>query len=147
VSDFIGRRTATIISFIMAAVFLWFFIHTGADQPGALFGLLVGASLFNFGALAILAGPVPAEAAPPGLIASVAGVVIGAGEIFGGGVAPYIAGGIAKNHGIQYILYFALLGQVLGLIVSLFLQETAPRRAGKSAQGVVSDLDRLPEAP
>ena len=34
VSDFIGRRTATMLSFIVAAVFLWFFIHTGAARDG-----------------------------------------------------------------------------------------------------------------
>jgi predicted MFS family arabinose efflux permease len=143
VSDFIGRRTAVLISFVMAAVFLYLFIRTGGDQQGMLFGLLLGASLFNFGALAVLAGPIPAEAAPLGLIASVAGIVIGAGEIFGGGVAPSIAGAIAQNYGLQYTLYFALGGQVLGIFISLFLRETAPRRSKVSAQGSVSVLDRV----
>jgi predicted MFS family arabinose efflux permease len=143
VSDFIGRRTAVLISFVMAAVFLYLFIRTSGDQQGMLFGLLLGASLFNFGALAVLAGPIPAEAAPLGLIASVAGIVIGAGEIFGGGVAPSIAGAIAQNYGLQYTLYFALGGQVLGIFISLFLRETAPRRSKVSAQGSVSVLDRV----
>jgi predicted MFS family arabinose efflux permease len=143
VSDFIGRRLATVLSFVIAAVFLWLFIHTGADVP-VLFGLLFVAAMFNFGALAILAGPIPAEAAPPGLIASVAGLVIGAGEIFGGGVAPSIAGGIAQHAGLQYTLYFALGGQVVGLLIALFLRETAPRRAHSAARGTVSVLDRVP---
>ena len=107
VSDFIGRRTATVISFVLAAAFLWFFIQTGANLP-VLFALLMVAAFFNFGALAILAGPIPAEAAPAGLIASAASIVIGAGEIFGGGFVPAIAGGIAQGYGIQYTLYFAL---------------------------------------
>src|SRR5690606_11293235 len=76
VSDFLGRRLATVLSFIGAAVFLYFFINTGAGNNTVLFVLLFGAALFNFGALAILAGPIPAEAAPPGLIATAAGVVI-----------------------------------------------------------------------
>ena len=146
VSDYIGRRPATVLSFIIAAVFLWLFIHAGASVP-VMFGLLFVAAMFNFGALAILAGPIPAEAAPPGLIASVAGIVIGAGEIFGGGVAPSIAGAIAQNAGIQYTLYFALGGQVVGLVLALMLQETAPRRALSSARGTLSELDRAPEAP
>jgi predicted MFS family arabinose efflux permease len=146
VSDFIGRRTAVLISFVMASIFLYFFIQTGAESHGVLFGLLFGASLFNFGALAVLAGPIPAEAAPLGLIASVAGIVIGAGEIFGGGVAPSIAGSIAQNYGLQYTLYFAMGGQVLGIFVSLFLRETAPRRSKTSAQGTVSALDQAPQA-
>ena len=142
VSDFIGRRTTTVLSFILAAVSLWIFIHTGAN-PSMLFGVLFVAAMFNFGALAILAGPIPAEAAPIGLIASAAGIVIGAGEIFGGGIAPSIAGAIAQNAGIQYTLHFALGGQVVGLVLSLFLRETAPRLASRG--GSVSELDSVPE--
>jgi predicted MFS family arabinose efflux permease len=146
VSDYIGRRPATLLSFVIAAVFLWVFIHTGASSLGMLFGLLFVAAMFNFGALAILAGPIPAEAAPVGLIATAAGIVIGAGEIFGGGIAPVVAGGIAQHAGLQYTLYFALGGQVVGLVLALFLQETAPRRAKTASGGTVSELDRVPEA-
>ena len=145
ISDFLGRRLTVVLSFIIAAVFLWLFIHTGASLP-VLFALLFVAALFNFGALSIVAGPLAAEAAPLGLIASVAGIVIGAGEIFGGGIAPSIAGGIAQNYGIQYTLYFALGGQLCGLIISLFLRETAPRRAGGAKRGTVSDLDQFEQA-
>ncbi|MEP7245324.1 MAG: MFS transporter [Gammaproteobacteria bacterium] len=144
-SDFIGRRTTTLLSFAIAAVFLWLFIHTGASSLPMLFGLLFIAAMCNFGALAILAGPIPAEAAPVGLIASAAGIVIGAGEIFGGGVAPSIAGAIAQNYGLQYTLYFALAGQVAGLCISVFLRETAPRKTARTAGGTVSELDRVAE--
>jgi predicted MFS family arabinose efflux permease len=144
-SDFIGRRTATLLSFVIAAIFLWLFIHTGANLP-MLFGLLWVAAMFNFGALAILAGPIPAEAAPIGLIASVAGIVIGAGEIFGGGIAPSLAGTIAQHLGIQYTLYFALGGQIAGLVITAFLHETAPRKSSKSPRGAVSPLDKVPQA-
>jgi len=139
VSDKIARKPATLLSFIIAAVFLYLFIHTGANLS-SLFGLLFVAAMFNFGALAILAGPIPAEAAPIGLVASVAGLVIGAGEIFGGGVAPSIAGGIAQKFGLQYTLWFALGGQVLGLLISLFPEGNRAHRA--SAGGEVSVLDR-----
>ena len=141
-SDILGRRTVALVSFALAAIFLWLFIHTGVNMP-VLFGLLFFASMFNFGALALIAGPIAAEAAPIGLMASVAGIVIGAGEIFGGGFAPSIAGGIAQNYGIQYTLYFAMAGQVLGLILCLFFKETAPRKAGSSKVGEVSELDQL----
>ena len=141
-SDLLGRRTVALASFALAAVFLWLFIHTGVNMP-VLFGLLFFASMFNFGALALIAGPIAAEAAPIGLMASVAGIVIGAGEIFGGGVAPSIAGGIAQNYGIQYTLYFAMAGQVLGLILCLFFKETSPSKAKSSKVGEVSELDQL----
>jgi len=126
-SDFVGRRLATTMSFVLSAIFLWFFIRTGTE-PLMLFVMLFGTAFFTFGALAVIAGPLVAEAAPPGLVATAAGVVIGAGEIFGGGVAPAIAGTIAQNYGIQFTLVFALAGLVGGLFVSLFLLETSPRR-------------------
>ena len=68
-------------------------------------------------------------------MATAAGLVIGAGEIFGGGAAPSIAGGIAQHSGIQYTLYFALGGQLLGLLLALFLRETAPRRTRNAPAG------------
>jgi sugar phosphate permease len=68
--------------------------------------------------------------------------VVGAGEIFGGGVAPIIAGAVAQNYGIENILWVALFGVVLGVIVSVFLRETAPRKLGLPASqtGVVSHI-------
>lgn len=129
-SDFIGRKVTILISYILAAVFIWLFTRTGADNQAALFWLLFFAALFNFSALATLAGPVAAEAAPLGMIASVAGLVIGAGEVFGGGVAPAIAGQIAGSSGIQHVFTFVIASLVLGFLIALFLKETAPRKTG-----------------
>lgn len=144
-SDRFGRRTVSLVSFAVAAVFLWLFLQTGADNQPLLFAFLFVASLANFGALALIAGPIAAEAAPLGLMSSVAGIVIGAGEIFGGGVAPVIAGNIAQNFGIQYTLWFAMGGQLLGILLSLFFKETAPRFAHTSKTGEVSELDQFEE--
>jgi MFS family permease len=129
-SDFIGRKPTTLMSYIMAALFTWLFTQAGAESLGTLFWLLFFAALFNFSALATLAGPVAAEAAPLGMVASVAGLVIGAGEIFGGGVAPIIAGQIAGAQGIEHVFSFTIAGLVLGFVIALFLKETAPRRVG-----------------
>lgn len=129
-SDFIGRKPTTLMSYIMAALFTWLFTQAGAESLGTLFWLLFFAALFNFSALATLAGPVAAEAAPLGMVASVAGLVIGAGEIFGGGVAPIIAGQIAGAQGIEHVFSFTIGGLVLGFVIALFLKETAPRRVG-----------------
>jgi predicted MFS family arabinose efflux permease len=129
-SDFIGRKVTILISYVLAAVFIWLFVRTGADNQAALFWLLFFAALFNFSALATLAGPVAAEAAPLGMIASVAGLVIGAGEIFGGGVAPSIAGRIAASSGIEHVFTFTIASLILGFLIALFLKETAPRKTG-----------------
>src|SRR5688500_17814188 len=130
VSDFIGRKLATLRSYILAAVFTYLVTQADASSLSTLFGLIFFAALFNFSALAILAGPVAAEAAPRGMIASVAGLVIGAGEIFGGGVAPSIAGQIAGSYGIEHVFTFTIGGLILGFVIALFLKETAPRKTG-----------------
>ena len=54
------------------------------------------------------------------------GLVVGIGEVFGGGVAPALAGYIAQHYGIEKTLYLALAGVVLGLLVAVCLRETAP---------------------
>jgi MFS family permease len=130
-SDIFGRKPVVMVCFAVSAIFLYMFTRMGADSLGVLFGLLFVASLANLGALSVIAGPIAAEAAPPGLIAAVAGLVIGAGEVFGGGIAPAIAGNIATAYGIQYTMYFAMGGQILGLVMSLLLHETAPRKLGE----------------
>lgn len=63
-------------------------------------------------------------------MATATGLVIGVGEIFGGGFAPIIAGFVAEHYGIQYMLQLAIGGLVIGLIVALALKETAPVRIG-----------------
>jgi MFS family permease len=129
VSDFIGRKLATLASYILAALFVYLFTQAGPESTSTLWILLFFASLFNFAALAILAGPVAAEAAPPGMLASMAGFVIFAGEFIGGGAAPIIATEIViPNFGLRGALYFAAIGLVVGFIVALFLKETAPRK-------------------
>ncbi|SEQ94424.1 Predicted arabinose efflux permease, MFS family [Faunimonas pinastri] len=129
ISDLIGRKLAAILAFIGAAIFLWLFSRTGAS-PTMLFALLFCSAFFCLGLLALFTGPIAMEAVPAALIASAIGLVSGAGEIFGGGVAPFLAGIVADGYGIQYTLYLALSGLVLGAFVSLFLRETAP---GKTA--------------
>jgi MFS family permease len=127
-SDVIGRKTVAIIGFALGAAFLYAFQQVGAN-PVLLFVLLFACTFFCFGLLGLITGPIAAEAAPRGLISSTAGIIIGTGEIFGGGIAPSIAGHIAQTYGIQHVLTFALGGLVLGVLVCSFLRETAPKKA------------------
>ena len=134
-SDVLGRKITTLASYILAAVFLYTFSQTGPENTTVLWVLLFFSSLFNFAALAILAGPVAAEAAPPGMLASMAGFVIFAGEFVGGGISPIIAGGLAAEHGLRAAIYFAACGLVLGFIVALFMEETAPSKVAHLHMG------------
>lgn len=137
ISDFIGRRLTATFSFVGAAVSLYVFAQTGAN-PWALFGVLFVVSFFALGLLGLFTGPIATEAAPVGLIASAIGITSGTGEIFGGGIAPAVAGFIAQHYGIQFTLQFALIGLVCGAFVSLALIETAPRLLAKRSAAAVA---------
>jgi sugar phosphate permease len=133
-SDLFGRKPMALIGFVGAALCVWAFSNTQA-APAVLFVWLFGISFFCLGNIALITGPIATEAAPAGLVASAIGIVVGSGEIFGGGVAPSIAGYIAQNYGIENVMYVALAGVALGALVSLFITETAPRRSsGRGAE-------------
>lgn len=127
ISDRVGRKPVMIGSVIGAMVFLWLLMQSGAD-PARLFVVLFMTHFFNFSAICLTVGPISAESVPAKLMATATGIVIGTGELFGGGAMPAIAGYVAKNHGIEYIMHLALGGLAVGLVVVLFLKETAPCR-------------------
>jgi sugar phosphate permease len=127
ISDIWGRRVTAVLSFLCASILLIAFISTGA-HPLRLFVLLFILAFSCFGLLALLTGPVATEAVPVALISSAIGIVSGTGEIFGGGIAPSLAGYIAQHYGIQDTLYLALSGLIAGVFVCLFLKETAPKK-------------------
>ncbi|MFG1287841.1 MFS transporter [Xanthobacter versatilis] len=129
-SDRLGRKPIMIVSVLGAMGFLLLLMGTGAD-PVWLFLFLFGAHFFNFALICLTVGPLSVEAVPAALMATASGIVIGTGEIFGGGVAPIIAGTVAHHFGIQYILHLAVGAMLVGFIVCTALKETAPRRARK----------------
>jgi predicted MFS family arabinose efflux permease len=130
-SDILGRRPTAVVGFIGAAIMLYFFQQTGANMT-ALFAYLFVAAFFTLGMVALLTGPIATEAAPIGLISSAIGLVVGSGEI-SAGIAQVIAGFVAKNFGIQNILYLPLGAVVLGIFITMFLRETAPSKVGSSS--------------
>jgi predicted MFS family arabinose efflux permease len=129
VSDHIGRKAASLVAFALAAAGVYLLTGIG-PEPTTLFALLFVIAFFCMGLLTLLTGPVATEAVSLGSISSAAGLVSGVGEIFGGGVAPAIAGFVAQHFGIEHVLTVALTGLCCGAVASLFLRETAPRRTG-----------------
>jgi MFS family permease len=131
-SDRFGRKPLAILGFIGATIAVWWFANTGpAVLP--LFVALFVCSFFCLGNVALITGPIATESAPRGLISSAIGVVVGAGEIFGGGVAPIIAGGVTDRFGLPSSLNVALAGVALGIVVCFFLRETAPSKTSAAA--------------
>ncbi len=122
-SDTLGRKTVAVIDIVGAALGLVIFARTGADVP-VLFTCLFVAAFFLHNLIGLTTGPLSVEAVPPALMNSASGLVIGVGEIFGGGIAPILAGFVAQHYGIQYILHMAIGGLAIGLVVVLCMRET-----------------------
>jgi MFS family permease len=131
-SDRFGRKPLAILGFVGATASVWWFANTGAAVM-PLFVALFVCSFFCLGNVALITGPIATESAPRGLISSAIGVVVGAGEIFGGGVAPIIAGNVTDRFGLPSALNVALTGVALGIVVCLFLRETAPSKTAAAA--------------
>ncbi|MDR0212313.1 MAG: MFS transporter [Pseudomonas putida] len=126
-SDRVGRKPVVLGCFLATALCIGLLMRTGAE-PVTLFVLLFLVTFFNFSMICMTVGPITSESVPLPLVSTATGLVVGIGEIFGGGVAPALAGFIAQNHGIQYTLYLALGGALVGLLVATALRETAPVR-------------------
>ncbi len=126
-SDRCGRKPVMIASVLGAGLGLALFMHTGAD-PQRLFAGLFIALFFVFSLICLTVGPLSAESVPPHLMSTASGLVIGVGEIFGGGIAPVIAGAVAEHFGIDRIMHLAAWALALGLLVAVLVRETAPGR-------------------
>lgn len=126
-SDRLGRKPMMTISSLGGAAALAVFTQLGPNI-GLLFAVLFMALFFTFGCLNLTVGPLSAESVPARLMSTATGVAICVGELFGGGVAPIVAGVVAERAGIHAILYLALGAMLVGFVASFFLHETAPTR-------------------
>lgn len=126
-SDRLGRKPVIVMSVLGAMLFLWLLMGAGPN-PGKLFFFLFMCHFCNFSAICLTIGPITAESVPVKLMATATGFIVGTGELFGGAVAPALAGFVAKHYGIEYILHLALGGLLIGLVAVLCLKETAPCR-------------------
>ena len=127
-SDRIGRKPVLLVSSVGAAIALLMLASTNND-PTVLFAWLFLVHFFNNAAITLTVGPLCAETVPVTLMATASGVVIAVGELFGGGIAPVIAGQVASAFGIDKLLLFPIATLSLAFVLSLFLIETRPRIA------------------
>jgi MFS family permease len=136
-SDKLGRKPVVVVSVIGAFAGLALLSKTGPN-PTLLFVFLMLTLFFVFSLITLTVGPLSAEAVPPGLMSTASGIVVGAGEAFGGGIAPAVAGFVAKHFGIQYILHLGLGALVIGFFAALLLKESSPLHAKTEIPAVAS---------
>ncbi|MBK8629357.1 MAG: MFS transporter [Sphingomonadales bacterium] len=124
-SDYIGRKPS-IIGFSLLGVIL---------PLGAMFftgSTWVLAAIFFFGwalngVFPIFMATIPSESVDPRLTASLTGIVMGIGEVLGGVLSPFAAGGLSDIYGRSAVLWMMLGLTLLAALVGIGLRETAPR--------------------
>ena len=124
-SDWLGRKPVMLIG--IAGAFISLYFLSNAVDPSFVFLFLLAASFCNFGVLTLTAGPLSAESVPASLMASASGLVVGVGELFGGGVAPIIVGFSVSIWGIDKIFLIAMTALGVGFCIAMMLTETRPK--------------------
>ena len=132
-SDKFGRKPILLFNVIVAVAALLALREVGPNVS-QLFSLVFVLMFCVFANVTLTVGPLTVEAVPATLMTTASGLVVGIGEIFGGGIVPVVAGYIAQNYGINHILTLAAIGMSLGLIVALSVTETAPIKRVQAAE-------------
>ena len=132
-SDRIGRKPAVILGALGALGSLILLANAGSS-PVLLFAIVFALNFFNQGAWTLTIGPICAETVPATLMATATGVLIATGEIIGGGMAPVIAGAVAKQFGIEHLLWLPIGALVLAFALSWLLVETRPRSSRRDPE-------------
>jgi MFS family permease len=126
ISDRIGRKPTMIIFTFIGLVTPIAALHFSGAQWMMSVLLLIGWTAS--GSFALFMGVIPSETVPRTLAASSMGLVVGAGEIVGGVLAPYISGKIADQTSAVAHMEVMMVCALCGGLLSLFLRETAPAK-------------------
>lgn len=126
-SDYIGRKPVMLIGSICTLLGLIALSQTG-PSPTALFVVLFAIHFCNNALITMTVGPIPTETVPFALMTTASGMVIAAGELLGGGLAPIIGGQVAERLGIDHILWLPIIMMAVGILLCAALKETNPKK-------------------
>jgi predicted MFS family arabinose efflux permease len=127
ISDYVGRKIVMVAALVIALA-AFSFLPTLGPEPIVLSILLFVAVCMVTGALAINVGPLTHGSVPAIYVTTATGVVVGVGEIFGGALAPALAGATAQRLGIGVVPWIVIASCGLALlIVALTVREPRPQ--------------------
>ncbi len=120
-SDRFGRTPIIKLFILIGLIFplaIVFLKGSGLQIPTMFIGY------FMFGTFPIVLGTIPAETVPIHSTGKAIGLIVAAGELFGGVLIPFICGILADIFGLNAPFYVSAVAAVLALIVSFSLIET-----------------------
>ncbi|WP_333997456.1 MFS transporter [Burkholderia gladioli] len=139
ISDRIGRKPTMIAFALIAALCPIAMVHVPSVWT---LGTLVFATYTGLGCFTLFIATIPAETVPPRAISSALGLIMGAGELIGGFVAPTVAGFAADKYGLNFAMWTSAAGAIFACVLSFGLVETAPAVLRKRAPaGATARLD------
>lgn len=152
-SDRVGRRRVMVLGALGVLVALLLLVAIDTRAVAILFLGVFAVHFFNNALITLTVGPMCTATVPPELMATASGMVIAAGELFGGGFAPIVAGQIALQFGIDHLLVMPMVAIAIGLLLVCLLEDapigsaaadpTATARANSGARAVCStDINR-----
>lgn len=134
-SDKFGRKPVVFVFALLGAVYPLAALYFPGPLP--VLALLIFISVAALGTFPIFMATIPSETIPARFLGTSMGLVMGLGELVGGGTGPALAGRIADRYGLQAAMFMAVGFALTAALLALFLRETAPARVG------VRDVDRL----
>ena len=133
-SDYVGRKQVMFGCAAMTLATVLFLMVVGPNVP-LLFSALFIVAACTMAAITLTVGPLCGETVSPHLTATATGLVIAVGEIFGGGLAPIIAGFVAHSLGIAAALWLPVGALVIGMGLCLAIAKPVPREVASTAAG------------
>ncbi len=120
ISDRFGRKPVMLVALVIELIaFTVLIFYQGQTGAGLIALCLFVISVMNSGVVAIIVGPLINMSVPSTIAASATGLAVGVGEAMGGAVAPALTGILAKNLGIQSVVYVAAGTAALGFLAVL----------------------------
>jgi len=123
-SDKFGRKAVMALSSLGALGSL-LLLANAQSSAALLFTFLFLVHFFNNALITLTVGPLCSEAVPATLMATASGLVIAVGELFGGGLMPFIVGHLAQRFGIDQILWLPIAGAIVGFLLCLAIRNDA----------------------
>ena len=130
-SDRFGRRPVVVLfNLVGLLVPLAALYYDGSVYALA---LLIFLGWSASGTFPLFMSTIPSESIPAGFVATSVGMVVGLGEVLGGVSGPALAGWAADIYGLRAQLVIEGACAVVGMVLALFLVETAPVKVGSMA--------------
>ena len=127
-SDRIGRKPVMVAGAIAGIAGPIAYIVLPSDPVLLGIATLIGALPLGIGPL--YCATVPTESVSPALTTTAVGLSMGTAELFGGVVAPMVAGPAADAYGLDAVYWIAAGVALAAAVPAMFLKETAPCKVG-----------------